>query len=271
MMETDKLKAQMEREERLAKYQGEDEVISSLKLKEHLSETFKAKKEIALKSGIPALDYNIVSFEGGELTVISGPTANGKTLFGQTLTSAFSAQDKNCLWFTYEVPAYQFLYQFGADIPYFFMPKILSGNSMIWIEDRIIEAKCKFGLDAVFIDHLHFLIDMNSRNNISLEIGNVMRTLKRMALRHNIAFFLLAHTQKTKPDAEMENDSLRDSSFVAQEADNVFFIWRVFSRNGDDSGDKAVLKISKNRRFGIMNKKIQLRKEGAFLVERDNA
>lgn len=268
-METDKLRKQMECEERLSKYSGEDEVISSHQLKDYLSETFYAKKNINLKSGIAQLDEKIVSFEGGELTVISGPTGNGKTLMGQTLTSSFSAQDKNCLWFTYEVPAYQFLHHFGTDkkdIPYFFMPKILTGNSMLWIEDRIIEAKVKYGLDAVFVDHLHFLIDMNSRNNISLEIGNVMRSLKRMALRHNIAFFLLAHTQKTKPDAEMDNDSLRDSSFVAQEADNVFFIWRVF-KNGE-AGDKAVLKISKNRRLGIMNEKINLRKVGPYLVER---
>lgn len=266
MIETDKLKKQMEKEERLAKYVGDDEVISSLKLKDHLSETFKAKKSLSLKSGIEGIDNLIVSFEGGELTTISGPTGNGKTLCAQTLTAAFSAQERNCLWFTYEVPAYQFLRQFGADIPYFFMPKMLSGNSMTWIEDKIIEAKCKYGLDVVFVDHLHFLVDMNSRNNMSLEIGNIMRQLKKIAIKHNISFFLLAHTAKAKPDEELDNNSIRDSSFVAQESDNVFFIWRVFS-NGE-AGDRAVLKITKNRRMGIMNAKVNLKKDGCYLIQR---
>lgn len=263
-MNTEPIKKQMEIESRLAKYAGEDEVISSRQMKQHLSETFKTKKELNLKSNIPSLDKYIVSFEGGELTTISGPTGNGKTLLEQTLIAAFAAQDKNCLCFTYEVPAYQFLNQFVPDIPYFYMPKMLTGNSMAWIEQRICEAKVKFGLDAVFVDHLHFLIDMAPKNNMSLEIGNVMRILKRMALKYNIAFFLLAHTQKTKQDTELDNDSLRDSSFISQESDNVFFIWRLLNTDNE-----AILKITKNRRFGIMNKKIRLRKIGAFLGEYD--
>jgi replicative DNA helicase len=207
---------------------------------------------------------NIVSFEGGDLVTISGLTGHGKTLFAQTLTKAFAEQEKRSLWFTYEIPAYQFLSQFGEDMPLFYMPQKLTDSTMLWIEKRIYEAKVKYGLEAVFVDHLHFLLDMQ-KNNTSLEIGFLMRSMKKLAIKYNIVFFLIAHTQKVKHDADLDNDLIRDSSFVAQESDSVIFVHRLINTD-----KQAILKITKNRRFGIINKKIKIIKVNGFLKEVDD-
>ena len=82
----------------------------------------------------------------------------------------------------------------------------------------------------------------------------------------NLVFFLIAHTQKIRLETEPDNNDLRDSSFVAQEADNVFFVWRVPDKENQPK-NQSVLKISKNRRYGIMNKKIKLIKVGKYLQE----
>lgn len=251
----------IEHEEKLFTYDGDDKVVSSHKMYKNLSETYKNKKIVSMPSGIPSIDKYITGFDGGELTVISGPTGNGKTLLAQTLTADFAEQDKHSIWFTYEVPAWQFLRQFGELTPKFFMPQSLTGNSLDWVYQRCHEAKLKYGLDAVFIDHLHFLIDMN-RHNISLEIGHVMRTLKKMALSLNVAVFLIAHVAKSKQDTEIDIGDIRDSAMVGCESDNVFFVWR---KKGTDS--EAVVKIAKNRRCGIMGKKINLMKVGNYLRE----
>jgi len=247
-------------EQQLAGYEGEDKVVSSQELYRRLLE--KKKRTVSLKSSMPTLDELLGGFNGGELTVVSGITGNGKTLFCQTLTAEFAEQEKHSIWFTYEVPALQFLKQFGEDIPHFYMPAQLRSSSIEWIRQRIHEAKLKYGIDAVFIDHLHFLADVMLKKHPSLEIGQVMRTLKRWALEFNIAIFLVAHTMKIKPDKELDLGDTRDSSFIEQEADNVLYIWRQLKV---DQG--AILKIAKNRGNGVMGKKIHLLKVGNILVE----
>ncbi len=247
-------------ETELASYEGKDKVVSSHDLKKHLLSF--PKNAVKLRTGFSEMDRYLNCFEGGELTVISGETGHGKTLFGQTLTHAFAEAGSHSLWFTYEVPALQFINQFGQDPPLFYLPTVLEESSLTWIEKRIWESKLKFNTEAVFIDHLHFLIDMKSKHNMSLEIGFVMRSLKKMALKFNIAIFLLAHTEKIKNDGEPDVRSLRDSSFVGQESDNVLFIWRK-----KDSDNEAILKIAKNRKNGVMNKKIGFIKIGQFLKE----
>lgn len=261
----DVLQARLDRLEALANYDGQDKVISSLDMIDYIHGLAKDRQEVAMKSGIPGLDNYIHAFYGGELTIISGETGQGKTLTAQTFTYEFFKQDHPVLWFTYEVQPEQFLKQFHTPVPIFFMPMELKAKSLKWIEDRILEAKLKYKITSVFVDHLHFLIDLHKGSNMSLEIGFVMRELKRLALKFNIAFFLLAHTNRMRLEGEPDVDSLRDSAMIGCEADNVFFIWR---RKGTDN--QAVLKIAKNRRFGIMGKKINMQKQGKYLVEVTN-
>jgi len=257
------VKKQIEVESKLAGYDGEDKVVSSQDLFKILLE--KKKRDVKLKSNIPSLDNLIGGFSGGELNVVSGLTGNGKTLFCQTLTSEFAEHEKRSLWFTYEVPALQFLQQFGKDIPHIYMPSLLKSTGLEWIKERIMEAKLKYGIEAVFVDHLHFLADVMMKKYPSLEIGHVMRTLKRWAMEFNIAFFLIAHTTKVRPEQELDLGDTRDSSFIEQEADNVFYIWR---QKKVERG--AVLKIAKNRGNGVMGKKIYLIKTEHFLREVEN-
>ena len=254
-----KTEKQMQLEEELFNYTGEDEVISSQELELHLkSQVNNSKKYI---SGIPTLDDIIGGYETGELTVVSGLTGNGKTLFCQTLTKSFTEQRNFPLWFSFEVTPSQFLRNFGDELPLFYTPKTLKGMSTKWIWRKIYEAKMKYGIDTVFVDHLHYLVPF-SGGNMSLAIGQVMRTLKKFAIEFDLVFFLIAHTKKTNPDEELGLGSARDSSFVEQEADNVFYLWRR-----TDDPQKTVLKIAKNRRRGVMNEKIYLVKNGDFLEE----
>lgn len=255
----------LDREKKLAKYTGPDRVLMNAELYEELEKQLSEHQPVELKSKIPTLDHHIHAFYGGELSVISGPTGNGKTLFAQTLTSAFCRQDKKILWFTYEVGAYDFLKNgFGGieQMPFFLMPRELKESSLVWVEDRIMEAKLKHGVDAVFIDHLHYLIDLKKNFNASLEIGRVMRFLKLLAVNENIHIFLLAHIRKVNTEDEPDNDSLRDSSLVAQESDNIIFIWRM-----KNTENESKLKISKNRRFGVFNKYANMKKIGRYLRE----
>ena len=201
-------------------------------------------------------------FRGGELYVISGPTKNGKTLFAQTLTVGFSNQQFQPLWFTFEVPARQFLSQF-PELPLIYLPAKLRAHALPWVEDRIHESFLKYHTRIIFIDHLHFLFDLARMRNPSIEIGQVIRRLKTMAVSEDLLIFLLCHTVKGKSDSNLSYESIRDSSFISQESDCVMMI----QRTPDDGLNTARLSVEFHRRTGILEKMIPLVKIEGILRE----
>lgn len=240
-------------------YSGEDRIISAF-------EFMAAQKEKVQKtpycSLIPTLDKLIEGFQPGELITISGPTKNGKTLLAQTFTKNFYHQQIISLWFSFEVPAKQFISQFGQDLPLIYMPAILKAASIPWLKDRILEAQAKYNIKAVFIDHLHFLFDLMASKNTSLQIGQVIRTLKSIAIQNDLLIFLLAHTQKGEGDSY---SNIRDSSFVSQESDSVLMVKR---RSEKDKKTEGLVSVEFHRRTGVMREIVPVVKVGNFLEEK---
>lgn len=261
----------MKREERfraLQEYDGPDAVISSHELALKLQEA--PQSLIRVKSLIPSLDAAIEDFRDGELIAVSGPTKNGKTLFAQTLTVNFNHQQYPSLWFTYEVPVRQFLSQF-PEMPLIYLPQKLRAHALPWLEERIFESFVKYRTRIVFIDHLHYLIDLARMKNPSIEIGQIIRRLKSLAVSEGLIIFLLCHTQKGASETKISYESIRDSSFVAQESDCVLMIKRV---PAEEIGDKKVwsnlarLRVEFHRRTGVLEKVIELIKVDGYLKEK---
>lgn len=232
------------------KYEGDDRIISSKELREQIAEE-RQKDRLKIYTKIPKLDRIIDGFREGNLIVISAPTKMGKTTLCQTFTIEFYKQDINCLWFSYEVPMFEFIEKFGDNPPTFYLPQQLKGNTMTWLEERIVEGIAKFNTKVVFIDHLHYIVDMNARNqNMSLQIGSVMRTLKKIALKYNIVIFIVAHMKHIKVLSSPDLEDLRDSSFIAQEADIVLMMKRDESETEDKFLNTAELFVKAHRRTG---------------------
>ncbi len=249
-------------EKNLADYQGEDRIVTSYELKAKLT-AVQAEPTINAYSGIPGIDHACEGFRDGEVIVISGPTKNGKTLLAQTLTTNFAKRHIYSTWFSFEVPARQFLSQFPV-LPLIHMPLQLKPKDIEWFKERTLEAFQKFGTRIVFIDHLHYLVDMVKRQNLSIEIGAIIRELKTFAVANNFVIFLLCHTTKPKADNEMSYADIRDSSFVAQESDCCIMVKR-YPKIADNV---AKASIEYHRRTGVMERVITLEKKGGGLVER---
>lgn len=254
--EIKKIKLYTSKEDRMAKYDGEDRVISSHEFKRDLEKT-KDRRLHSFKSQFPKLDKITEGFETGELIVISGYTGHGKTSFCQSLTVNFEKQGINTLWFSYEMPARQFLLKF-QNLPLFYLPKELKESTLKWIEDRIIEAKIKYDIRVVIIDHLHFLLDFIRTKYPSLEIGTIVRSLKALAMTHNLVIFLVAHTSMPKGKGSPGLGDIRDSSFITQEADSAMVIQRILPRGKNIYGNDAWLTILKHRRMGTIGRKVKL-------------
>jgi replicative DNA helicase len=261
--EEEKLREQ----EIMLEYDGDDKIITSKQAWDNLEEE-RNKPAFKIKSKIPLLDKILDGFRTGDLIVISGITKQGKTTFCQTLTYNFAQQDIPCLWFSFEMAPLEFLQKFKPELPHFTLPTRLKTNSLEWLEKRIIESQAKYGTKVVFIDHLHFLLDMQglAHGNTSLIIGGIMRELKKIALYREITIILVAHTVKIKFDNEPELSDIRDSSFIGQEADTVLMIWRR-KVNGIITNETR-LAVLANRRTGE-NGKINLLFKDGYLMEED--
>lgn len=242
----------------LLQYKGQDQIISSFDLMEMLKHT---KDSDIIHSKLPLLDYHLDGgFEAGELIALSGPPKTGKTLLMQSLTFNFLEQKKKTLWFQYEVTPKRFLKTFGDDVPLFYLPQKLEAYDLEWIRKRIMEALVKQGISVVVVDHLHFLFDIASQRNTSLQIGNVVRFLKQMAIEYNLIVFLLCHMKKVSFEKEPSDEDIRDSSLIGSESDTVLIVWRE-----PNTENEAILKIRYARRSGVRDKKIKIAKLNGVL------
>ena len=230
-------------------YQGDDRVITSDELVEEIKQR---PEELKMFSGIKQLDDILKGFRPNQLVVLAAPTKNGKTSFAMDLTSKM--KEYAPLWFPFEEGADELVVKFierGEEPPKFCVPKKNSGNNLEWVEQKIIESIVKYDSKLVFIDHLHFIVPFSSERQ-DLKIGETMRELKTIARRWNICIVIIAHLKKTKLDRSPDLEDLRDSSFIAQEADTVILLWRQTERqNGEVVITNNVnLSVQANRRTG---------------------
>jgi replicative DNA helicase len=164
------------------------------------------------------------------------------------LTTGFEKNNIFSLWFAYEVPPKQLIKRF-PNLPLFYFPETIKDRVISYLDKKIKEAKDKYGVKIIFIDHLHYLLDLSRITNASIQIGQLIRSLKILAMKHEIIIFLAAHTTKLLPDKEPSADDIRDSSFVSQESDGVMILWRV-----KGVLNESRLKIEYHRRIGLIDK-----------------
>jgi len=205
-----------------------------------------------LKSGFNGLDDILGGFLPKQLIVVSAATKSGKTSFCVDLT--IRLKEHNPMWLPFEESAEELIQKFldrNEQPPLFYTPERMSGNTLLWVEKKVIEAKAKFDSKIIFIDHLHFIVPITTERQ-DLAIGQAMRELKRIARQWNVVIVLIAHLKKTKVETQPDLEDLRDSSFIAQEADTVLMLWRETKRqNGKiEITNNVNVSVQANRRTG---------------------
>jgi replicative DNA helicase len=207
--------------------------------------------------------------------------------------------DAKAVYFSFEVQPERMLVKYIHDenLP-IYLPSMLETMDFNWLKNRILEAKLKWGCNIVLIDHMHFMVDMSTKQNMSLNIGGFMRKLKQeIAIGLNMAVILIAHQGQPKEEKEASIHGLRDSSFVAQECDAVVVVSRRQNMSTKDlatyrekygeerlskffppaltgydiedeySAGLAVVKVACHRRTGVYDAKKMFKKVGNFMEE----
>ena len=249
----------LKKEKELYIYKGDDRVIRSNELNEELK--LVEDSIFNLKTHIPTMDRILDGVECGELIVITGLSGQGKTSLMMTITQNMAEHGDKSIWFTLEVTPRQFIKKISAKtsmLPEFYIPRENTDNTLLWIEERILESQVKFNTKVVFIDHINAIFSLeSSKGNISLEIGDMVAKIKQIAIKYNLVIFLVAHCKDPIDNKEPNERSIRDSGMIIRLADTVLGIWRV--KNGKESNrleeieeedSWAKCRIWKNRRTG---------------------
>lgn len=248
-------RAIFERDKKAREYDGPDRMVTSEEVEAELAETQDSSFKIA--TGFPTMDRLLDKVEAGELVIVSGPTSAGKTTMLMSITQNMAEQGVPSAWFTLEVTPRQFIRNMTkkGKLPEFYLPrrdyadvpkefienfereKGRPFETIDWVDFKIAESVTKFGVKAIFIDHIHQIFSLSriSRSrNISLEIGDLAAKVKALAIEYNVVIFLIAHN---RDDAESNNrepymELIRDSGLLIRYADTVIGVWRV--ANGDE-------------------------------------
>jgi len=113
------------------------------------------------------------------------------------------------------------------------------------------ELKFKGALDLVVVDYLQ-LIESAKKENQTIAMGDVSRSLKIMAKELEVPVLCLSQLNRGYKDGKISLFNLRDSGNIEQDANQVWFLYFPIAFAKENEKDKcdpklAKLEIAKNR------------------------
>jgi len=218
-------------------------------------------KPRGISTGWPDLDNLMGGVRDGEVTLITGDTASGKSTFASQWALQMAISGVNTLVCPFEMGAHRqldkWVRQWSNSAPDNLTPERLDSvldslqAAPIWILNRygsirlepmrntLIYAIRKLGIKFVLVDHIHFMVEEgpNERN----DLDSMMKMLAEIAVDTRIHIIVVAHPRQHSASDEKHRDNriiqmsdLKGSSGLKQMSDNILSVWRP--RKADRTG-----------------------------------
>ncbi len=256
-------------------------------VQKNLEELSKSHGEITgLATGFQDFDKLTSGLRETQLVIIAARPSMGKTAFALNIaTHAAVSLGKSVAIFNLEMSAEQLANRMLSSLGQIEGYKFLNGkfdnndyvrfnealsqleNTNIYMDDtpgitiEEIRSKCRrlkssdVGLDLIIIDHLQLVYsNKNYGGNRQLEVSEISRSLKMLALELNIPIIVLSQLSRLvegREDKRPIMSDLRDSGSIEQDADIVAFLYRddyyhKEARTSDNTSLSELL-VKKNR------------------------
>jgi len=232
-------------------------------------------KLTGLDTGFRELNYRTGGFRGGQLILIGGRPAMGKSSFAVNIAETAAITNKKPVAiFNLEMPKSMIVSRILCSQAYIDSQKVLSGKfegedwarlgkvldkiaaAPLFIDDSSsitvseIHAKCQrikqvHGLSMVIIDYLQLMRDDSRTESRQVEVASISRALKVMSKELDVpvvALTQLNRANETRRDKRPTLSDIRESGAIEQDADMVMLIHRDDYYN-PDSPDKNVAEI----------------------------
>ncbi|APT75274.1 hypothetical protein LN42_01860 [Marinitoga sp. 1137] len=210
---------------------------------------------VGIPSGINDLDKFLGGFKGGQLVIIAGRPAMGKTTFALNIATNMANEGYPSAFFSLEMNQKQLRNKILAAATHIEYNKIAHGyinkqerNNLEFVIEKLkrtpillgkttnltIESlksvarklKREYKIQGLFIDYLQL---MSKTTDLVKELGVITRQLKLLALELDIPVFLLSQLSRNvehREDKRPMLSDLRDSGAIEQDADIVLFLYR---------------------------------------------
>lgn len=224
-------------------------------------------------TGLYDLDRMLTGLHGGELVLVGARPAMGKTSMALGVTQFAAVQAKRCVAvFSMEMPREQIGLRLLCSAANINMQRVRSGmlsdDEWIKIGDTInalstcrvfiddtpgltpsqLRSRCRRlmmeqGLDLIVIDYLGLMGTDKRVENRQLEVSEISRQLKAIALELKIPVLACAQLSRApaaRTDKRPLLSDLRDSGSIEQDADVVLFLHRegYYATAGSEDGPK---------------------------------
>lgn len=235
-----------------------------------------------LSSGFTDLDRLTSGLQAGDLIVIAGRPSMGKTILAMNIAEHAAIKSNILvLVFTMEMPAEALVTRMISSLGSIDQYKVRTGQlkdddwprithaiemlseTKLFIDDTPaltpVEIRSRArrlasehgGLGLIAIDYLQLMHIPNTRENRSIEISEISRSLKALAKELGIPIIALSQLNRsleTRTDKRPVMSDLRESGAIEQDADLIAFIYRdeIYHENSHDRG-KAEIIIAKHR------------------------
>ena len=276
-------------------------------VQKNLQELAEAKGEITgLPTGFMDFDKLTAGFRETQLIIIAARPSMGKTAFALNIaTNAAINSRKSVAIFNLEMSAEQLANRMLSSVGQIEGYKFLNGkfenddyvkfnealsqleDTKIFMDDtpgitiEEIRSKCRrlksseAGLDLVIIDHLQLVFSSkNYGGNRQLEVSDISRSLKMLALELNIPIVVLSQLSRLvegREDKRPIMSDLRDSGSIEQDADIVAFLYRddyyhKEARTSDDTSLSELL-VRKNRNGNTKDIKLVFKRNTSTFLD----
>lgn len=212
-------------------------------------------------TGYSFLDSTLKGLEPGELIIIGAETGVGKSMLAQNILHNVGRRGIPTLFVSREMSNGEALKRYaememgatGAkwddaletieSRPYYaYKADNMSIEEFVKDLDEKID---QTGVRLVAIDHLHYFA--RSTDNASGEIGVLVRQIKDIANKFKIPVILISHLKKLSKKGMPDLNALRDSSFIAQDADSVIMLARDYLNEDRTIANTLHVSVQKNR------------------------
>lgn len=259
-----------------------------------------AKSEVGISTGYHSLDALLCGVRSGELVVVGGRPAMGKTQFlvhwalhiskelpvlffscdldAQKLYQRLLATVAQDVGICQENMASPWLENFKQDL---MGRKIYLAETMLWsltvFKNELKKQVESSGIRVVYIDYLQGLYTHRYKNNRAMELSLICRELKKIA--QELGLLIIVSSQLGR-SAEQHFGAKRpllsdlsDSGAIEQIADKVLFLYRpayygiTENEDGYNIENELEIIVAKNNAGKTGSSMLYLKDETAFLIE----
>ena len=248
----------------------------------NIEELSRLKGKISgVPTGFTALDNMLTGLHGGELVILGARPSMGKTSLAMNIAAHASLYaGKAVAVFSLEMPREQIALRVLCSDAKVDMQKVRQGNlgnddwmrlaksigplsnAPLYIDDTAgitpsqLRSRCRRlmmdkGLDLIVLDYLGLMHADGKAENRQLEVSEISRSLKAIALELKVpvlACAQLSRASTARVDKRPALQDLRDSGSIEQDADVVMFIHRegYYDPNAEEKNVGEII-VSKQR------------------------